>query len=530
MKKVNARKVFLVIIIILILLVIALFIGKFTFSYLAPDVGEDASNKGEVTASGDTIIFNTGKALSLSATADNFTTGGTNLTDTSNPTAKLVASSKTNKADATYYVGVYIKNNTYTYSTTDKTPEVLLTIKDEKGNNVTSVDGLTYANSGGVSGFDITDKSGLFNVKTDYPISTTSSSTGTTHTWTFTLTFVNLSTDQSVNENANMNIDVVLQQETYHIPRFDETCDATKIACHVAKLYTGTQGDNGIYYHNARLTNGAGDNSYRYAGANPNNYVCFGSSASPCPTDNLYRIIGVFGDKVKLIKYDYANSNLLGTDGDYSTNTYSKSSESTYKGSLTTINTYCWNNSTDATNTWSTSLLNKTNLNTNFITNIGTEWANKIAMTTWKVGGNTPANIIGAVPATVYQNEIVNPVTTNTTDNAIEYTAKIGLMYVSDYGYAADPTYWTYPGYNSDATKDYRAATTSNWMYMGLDEWTISRDADNSSWVFSVYGTGFVEMGGIANGYFVVRPSFNLESSVTYVSGSGSADDPMVIN
>ena len=38
------------------------------------------------------------------------------------------------------------------------------------------------------------------------------------------------------------------------------------------------------------LANSAGDNSYRYAGANPNNYVCFGSTASTCPSANLYRI------------------------------------------------------------------------------------------------------------------------------------------------------------------------------------------------------------------------------------------------
>lgn len=31
----------------------------------------------------------------------------------------------------------------------------------------------------------------------------------------------------------------------------------------------------------------AGDNSYRYAGVNPNNYVCFGSDEATCPTDNL---------------------------------------------------------------------------------------------------------------------------------------------------------------------------------------------------------------------------------------------------
>ena len=78
------------------------------------------------------------------------------------------------------------------------------------------------------------------------------------------------------------------------------------LATYVKSLYTGTQGDNNIYYHDSTLANGAGDNSYRYAGASEttNNYVCFGSTESPCPTDNLYRIIGVFNGKVKLVKYN----------------------------------------------------------------------------------------------------------------------------------------------------------------------------------------------------------------------------------
>ena len=65
-------------------------------------------------------------------------------------------------------------------------------------------------------------------------------------------------------------------------------------------LYT-SQGSNGIYYHTSSLANSAGDNSYRYAGANPNNYVCFGSTASTCPSANLYRIIGVFGNQVPIL-------------------------------------------------------------------------------------------------------------------------------------------------------------------------------------------------------------------------------------
>ena len=280
------------------------------------------------------------------------------------------------------------------------------------------------------------------------------------------------------------------------------------------------------------MTNGAGDNSYRYAGPSDsvNNFVCFGSDEATCPTDNLYRIIGVIDDKVKLIKYDYATSDLLGTGGDY----YSSSTpDSTYyKGSQSSVNTYYWNYKNDTTinngsgsNTWSTSLLNKTNLNTNFINKIGSTWSSKIATTTWKVGGNTYYYINSKVPATAYQNEIVNSVTTNTTDGTKEYPAKIGLMYVSDYGFAASPSAWGIPmfSYNNST------ATSNNWMYMGYYDWTISRRSDSSFAVFNVRSTGIVSFNNSSDNRGV-RPVFNLETTIAYVSGSGSMSDPIRVN
>ena len=312
------------------------------------------------------------------------------------------------------------------------------------------------------------------------------------------------------------------------------------LAEYIKSQYTGTQGENNIYYHDSDLANGAGDNSYRYAGANPNNFVCFGSDTSPCPTDNLYRIIGVFGENyhgvtgkqlVKLIKYDYMTTDELGTDGDYSQTYKEWGMDNTYKGTYgdgERIGVYYWNYKAtgSATNTWSTSLLNKTNLNTNFINNIGTTWANKIATVTWKVGGNTWANIGTKTSSVAYTNEITNPVTTNTTDNATTYSAKIGLMYVSDYGFAASPDAWTLTmsSYNNTT------ATNNNWMYMGLYEWTISRNADGSDGAFLVDRDGGVGDYGFVSDSIGVRASFNLESSVSYVSGSGSMSDPIVIN
>ena len=373
------------------------------------------------------------------------------------------------------------------------------------------------------------------------------------------------------------------------------------LAEYVISQYTGTQGENSLYYHDSSLTNGAGDNSYRYAGGdyiltqagkatgatmmigynntvttalidfycngtkqyvgygcsssqthyylikgdtteyqtynevlnasvekgyltkdNVKNFVCFGSDASTCPTENLYRIIGVFNNQVKLIKWDYAKSSLLGTDGDFSREytTYYFSGEQGESPSSNSL--YYWNKAT-STNVWSESLLNKVNLNTNFVNNIGSTWSDKIATTTWKVGGGSYANLRDSVPKTAYQYEVGSSASTTT------YDAKIGLMYVTDYYYSASPSAWTLVGNNSDYSKSYASAKGENWLYGGGWDWTISRGSDFSGSAFRVDRVGLVGCNNVY-GNFGVRPSFNLLSSTTYVSGSGSMSDPVRIN
>ena len=498
---------------------LALTVITATYAYFNAQGGSATSTNLNVTTyTTDVFTFAAGDEINLEITQSNFASGKGNQTGSTYASAMLTANNKTNTATEHYYLYLNIENNDFEYTVNSATPELMLTITDSEGNEVTDIEGLihttvTDAKGTTVCGYDITTKSGLLTLFKNREITTTSKKE---EKWNITITFVNYDENQNGNAGKSMSAKVMIQKEE----------EKVFLADYVKSLYTGTQGENSIYYHDSSLTNGAGDSSYRYSGANPNNYVCFGSNESTCPTDNLYRIIGVFGNQVKLIKYDYATSALLGTDGDYaSTGT---PNASYYKGSLTTINTYYWNNSTKK-NTWSESLLNKTNLNTNFINNIGTEWANKIATTTWKVGGNTYANIRDVIPATAYQNEIVNPVTTNTTDNATEYSAKIGLMYVSDYGFGADPSAWTTTLYNYDGSVNGSTIRSLNWMHMGYYEWTISRYAVSSDIAFRVLGDGGVYFDYVYD-YIAVRPSFNLESSITYVSGSGSASDPMVIN
>ena len=297
-----------------------------------------------------------------------------------------------------------------------------------------------------------------------------------------------------------------------------KTKSNVKLYNYIKSKYT-SQGSNGLYYHDSSLTNGANDNSYRYAGANPNNYVCFGTNESTCPTDNLYRIIGVFGDNVKLIKYDYANSNLLGTDGDYSTDTFTKSSSSLYKGELMTINRYKWNNSTQK-NTWSESNLNKVNLNTNYLNKIGTTWSNLIEDTTWKVSGYTNERV---TPKEMYTAEITNATKIYGPENG---TSKIGLMYVSDYGFAAAPSAWAFKLYYYENS----SITPVNWMYMGLSDWTITPYSSNSYDVFNASGNGNGGLGTIKAYYgHFVRPVLYLKASVAYAGGSGTKDSPITL-
>jgi len=263
------------------------------------------------------------------------------------------------------------------------------------------------------------------------------------------------------------------------------------LAEYIKSQYTGTQGENNIYYHDSSLANGAGDNSYRYAGASDsvNNYICLGSDATTCPDANLFRIIGVFGNQTKVIR-------------------------------AKSVGYQQWHTSAD--NTWSSSSLNAY-LNGTYLTSLGTI-AEKIATTTWKVGGGSGSNISASVPKTAYKNEVGSSASTTIIDK------KIGLMYVSDYGFAASPSAWTkilgdYDGTDANGT----SIKTINWMYMGYNEWTISRSSDFTDNAFYVNSTGNV-LGSNVRSDNGVRPSFNLESSVKYVSGSGSMSDPVRVN
>ena len=272
------------------------------------------------------------------------------------------------------------------------------------------------------------------------------------------------------------------------------------LANYIKSLYT-EDGVNGLYFHDGSgsYTNfnlEAGDNSYRYTGANPNNYVCFGSDVTPCPNDNLYRIIGIFNIndnyQTKLIKN-------------------------------TSIGKYAWN--TEYTTEWNTSDI-RVILNNTYYNSLSGKYQNLIYNTTWSIGGIRLMNGMYSNAKEAYNYEIgANKV--NKTD-----IAKVALMYLSDYYYSASPTYWNYSGNNiDDQSQSYASAKNENWIFSRLDEFTLSYIIDFSSFIFTITDSGAINS---ASSPFIpqndVRPSFYLNSDVAYVSGDGSISNPYRIN
>ena len=268
------------------------------------------------------------------------------------------------------------------------------------------------------------------------------------------------------------------------------------MACEIAQSIAS---DETILYHDENLANGANDKSYRYSGASNlvNNYICFGSNEATCPEENLYRIIGVFDEKV-----------------------LDETRESKYHVKLiknTSIGEYRWSGSSSASseNVWANSTFNTGTLNGTYLEGLGEEWTSKIVNHKWKVGGMSLNE--SATAKQYYETEV------GASSSSTTYEAKVGLMYVSDYGYGASQANWTTALYNYNNNTN----TSNNWLYSGMEEWLISRTSGGHTYVFRVKSNGkvdnylsYVEFRAEA------RLAFYLESNVVLSSGDGTLQNP----
>ena len=489
----NKNKKILIVVITILVLTIGI-----TFAYFMARTGLGASANANITADTvDDLKFSVSKdSLSLNINQFNFASGSGNISDSITATASLKANSTKNTATYNYYVYLSIDKNDYIYTTTDNKPEIVLTITGPNG-EITSLDNLSYVsatNADGtiVKGFDITTiEPKLLKIADSYEISSSSNTNYTNHEWTFTVTFINLDTNQIDNENGSLNGKVLIQQEK--MPEtIADVCDSGDVLADcIVKAYNQIGGIIGLYYHNDEMTNGAKDNSYRFSGTSNlvKNYVCYGNNDDCYPG---FRIIGLFdennhgvtGKKLVKVIQSEVSSELAWRENNFKNSSANDTLQNTYYPAL--IETY----------------------------------KDLIASANWKVSGLSSSDLISK---SIYDEEI-----TNSSDT---YSAKVGLIYISDYAFATSPSYWTYSLNLYNKQQIYN----SNWMLPSLMisgssyAYSISIDKNNIGKVFSVYTDGNITTNDI-NNFGLLTPTFYLNSDVIYAGGSGAYSDPIKIS
>ena len=311
---------------------------------------------------------------------------------------------------------------------------------------------------------------------------------------------------------------------------------AENLVTYITNLYEDsiTRASNNLKKDNTE------DKNIRYYGANPNNYVRF--------NNELWRIIGIFGNNVKLIRNDRlgwlswdtsestVNSgygiNQWGESKDTSGNIYEGADLQVYLNKMYYggIEVTCYN---DLNNTKTTCPKDS---NGNFL-ELDDVAKNLIDNHTWNIGAMRYISRTNTL--TFYQAErgtvngkictsggYCNDTVTRTTT----WTGYIALPYVTDYAYASSE--------NDCNTKIDQSSTykckNNNWMHYGStysdSTWYLSPVAisDNASIVWNVVGVGNFDDDNAARQLYVF-PTIYLKSNVIIESGNGSTSDPYVL-
>ena len=274
----------------------------------------------------------------------------------------------------------------------------------------------------------------------------------------------------------------------------------------------------------------------RYYGASPKNYIYFNCDSYPSTNCELWRIIGVFDGKVKLIrnesigKYSWDNKNTTtGAETAYGKNDWTTArlmkllNPSTYYTTDTNDNgkgqSLYWN----ATSGTCYSGQNNATISCNFTsTGIKDTTRNMIAETTWNLGGWNTSNIYSNV---MYEKERG---TTVYSGRSTTWAGKIALAYPSDYGYATDLSKCFQALHNYDDN----TCKSNDWMYSIITNsgndygWLLFPHKNYAYSVLRVSVSGYARNYGYASAMEGVVPVLYLNSNQSIAGGDGSQNNP----
>ena len=263
------------------------------------------------------------------------------------------------------------------------------------------------------------------------------------------------------------------------------------------------------------------DQNIRYYGSDPNNYVSF--------NNELWRIIGVFGNNVKLVRKDSLgslswDSSESSVNNGYGVNEWSQADLKNYLNTMyyggTTVT--CYGGTENSTTTCPTNTIDETS-------------KSLIDYHTWNTGAieyDTTTDTLafynderGSVNGKICSSgNNCNDTVTRTT----EWPGYIGLPYATDYAYASGESICE-TNLNAESSNNF-ICTNNNWMHKNKSYWTLSPYASTSfaSLVWRVRSDGIVSSGSAASGG-AVFPTIYLKSNILIESGKGTSSDPYIL-
>ena len=318
-------------------------------------------------------------------------------------------------------------------------------------------------------------------------------------------------------DNSNLNGYVNVDDNKVYV--YSDTRDYITIRDYIIELYNNeeTRIRDGLKKDNTP------DQNIRYYGSDPNNYVSF--------NNELWRIIGVFGNNVKLVRKDSLgelswDSSESSVNGGYGVNEWSQADLQVYLNKMyyggTTVT--CYDGSKNSTTTCPTNKLDNTAkaLIDNHTWNTGAiEWEKRTD--TLAFYNDERGSVNGKICSS---GNNCNDTVTRTT----EWPGYIGLPYATDYAYASGESICETNMVKKDSSNAY-ICKNNNWMFKpNTWYWTLSPYASASSafYVWGVSSDGSVGNYSAASGG-AVFPTIYLKSNILIESGKGTSSDPYIL-
>ena len=185
---------------------------------------------------------------------------------------------------------------------------------------------------------------------------------------------------------------------------------------------------------------------------------------------------------------------------------------------------------TSGSNNWARPARLNTELNTTYLNSLDSTSKSMIGQAKYYLGGKNVTYNNGYADTPLqfysYERKISGSEYYCNGSNPNNWVGKLGLMYLSDYGYASSNCENKKIYDNNSSSNDIRACNTTNWLFKGNTEWLLPQYASRSDAAFDIFSDGYVYNDLVSPRQQGTRPVLYLTASVQIIDGDGTSSNP----